>query len=270
MMGARPSNAELLDWLAVEFRESGWDIKHMYRLMIMSAAYCQSSRATPQMIERDPQNRLLARGPRFRMDGEMLRDCALEAAGLLVDQIGGPGVKPYQPGGIFEAVRGLATKPQTWDQDHGQGTYRRSIYTFWKRQSPPPNMITLDAPPRDASCPRRERTNTPLQALVLMNDPQWVEAARVLAERAMNEAGPSDGDRMEFIAKCILCRSLTFEERQIFSDSLATFRERYQSNSAAASSLLKVGDSKSSPTADLAAWTLIASELMNTDEALNK
>jgi len=270
MMGARPSNTELLDWLAVEFRESGWDIKHMYRLMITSAAYRQSARATPQSIERDPQNRLLARGPRFRMDGEMLRDCALEAAGLLVDQIGGRRVKPYKPPGIYEVVRGLPTKPQTWDQDHGAGSYRRSIYTFWKRQSPPPNMITLDAPPRDVSCPRREHTNTPLQALVLMNDPQWVEAARMLAERAMKEAGSTDREKIDFIAKSILCRSLAPDEQQIFTDSLNTFRARYQGNSKAMTSLLKVGDSKSDPTPDLAAWTLVASEMMNTDEALNK
>jgi hypothetical protein len=270
MMGARPSNPELLDWLAVEFEESGWDIKHMYRLMLSSAAYQQSARATPQLIERDPQNRWVSRGPRFRMDGEMLRDCALEAAGLLVQKIGGASVKPYQPAGVFEAVRGLATKPQTWDQDHGPGTYRRSLYTFWKRQSPPPNMITLDAPPRDVSCPRRERTNTPLQALVLWNDPQWVEAARMLADRAMKEGGRGDSDKIDFIAKAVLCRSLDADERQMFVDSLTTFRSRYQSDPAAASALVKVGDSQSSSSPELAAWTLVASELMNTDEAINK
>jgi hypothetical protein len=204
------------------------------------------------------------------MDGEMLRDCALEVSGLMVEKIGGPGVKPYQPPGIFEAVRGLATKPQTWEQDHGEGTYRRSVYTFWKRQAPPPNMITLDAPPRDVACPRRERTNTPLQALVMMNDPQWVEAARVLAARAMKEAGASDEERVGFIAKAVLCRELDREERGIFVESVKGFREKFERDAGAAGGLVKVGDSKGEVSGELAAWTMVASEMMNTDEAMNK
>jgi hypothetical protein len=273
MMGSRPSNPQLLDWLAFELRESGWNMKHMYRLMVTSAAYRQSARITPDLLEKDPQNRLLARGPRFRMDAEMLRDCALESSGLLVEKLGGPSAKPYQPPGIWEAVRGLATKPQTWEQDHGEGTYRRSLYTFWKRQAPAPDMIALDAPPRDVSCPRRERTNTPLQALVLWNDPQWFEAARMLAQRTLEQCSASDEDRLNFIAESVVCRRLSKSEQRIFLSSLKTFESRFTRKPAAAIDLLKTGDTKpdpSLPPVDLAAWTMVASEVLNTDEALNK
>ena len=273
MMGSRPSNPELLDWLAVEFRESGWDMKHMYRLMVTSAAYRQSARLMPQMIERDPQDRLLERGPRFRMDGEMLRDTALQVSGLLVEKIGGPSVRPYQPPGIWEAVRGLATRPQTWEQDHGEGTYRRSLYTFWKRQAPLPEMLALDAPLRDVSCPRRERTDTPLQALVLWNDPQWLEAARMLARRAIREGGETPESRLGFISELVLSRPMNSQEQQIFTASLAAFQAHYQADPKSAEAFLKVGDSKSDPAIarpELAAWTLVASQVLNTDEAQNK
>ena len=287
--GRRPSNPDLLDWLAVEFRDpstpstssgqasSGqavaWDVKHVYRLLVTSAAYQQSSRLTPALLEADPQNRLLARGPRFRMDAEMLRDTALQSAGLLVEKVGGPSVKPYQPPGIWEAVRGLATNPKEWVQDKGEGTYRRSMYTFLKRQAPAPDMDALNAPPRDVSCPRRDRTNTPLQALVLWNDPQWVEAARVLAQRAIREAGAEPRDRLDYIAGRVLSRPLEEDERRIFMESLESFRQRYDADPKAAAELLGVGDTKadaSLPPAELAAWTLVASQVMNTDEALNK
>ena len=273
MMGSRPSNQQLLDWLAVEFRESGWDMKHMYRLMVSSAAYRQSARLTPELLEKDPQNRLLARGPRFRMDAEMLRDCALEASGLLAEKLGGASVKPYQPPGIWEAVRGLATKPQTWEQDHGEGTYRRSLYTFWKRQAPVPDMIALDAPPRDVSCPRRERTNTPLQALVLWNDPQWFEAARMLAQHALERCDCGDEDRLDFISQTLLSRQLSKSEQEIFLRSLNTFESHFRQNPSAASDLLNTGDAKADPSlppADLASWAMVASEMMNTDEAMNR
>ena len=273
LMGDRPSNPQLLDWLAVEFRDSGWDVKHLYRLIVTSAAYRQSARITPELLERDPQNRLLARGPRFRMDAEMLRDCALEASGLLVNNLGGPSVKPYQPPGIWEAVRGLATKPQTWEQDHGDDTYRRSLYTFWKRQAPAPDMIALDAPARDVSCTRRERTNTPLQALVLWNDPQWFEAARMLAQRTLERCDCGDEDRLDVIAETLLSRQLSKTEREIFLRSLRTFESRFSQSPVAATDLLKTGDTKADPSllpANLAAWTMVASEVMNTDEAMNK
>jgi hypothetical protein len=269
MMGSRPSNPDLLDWLAVEFRESGWDVKHMYRLIVTSAAYQQSAIETPQLLDADPQNRWLTRGPRFRMDGEMLRDAALQASGLLVDQIGGPGAKPYQPPGIWEAVRGLATRPQTWIQDHGMGTYRRSVYTYWKRQAPPPDMLALDAPMRDVACTRRERTNTPLQALVLWNDPQWVEAGRMLAARAI-DAEKSDCDRLNFMARSVLCRPLDDDETAIFLASLKEFRTKFEANPKSAEALAGVGDAKGPTSPEAAAWSMVAIQIFNTDEALNK
>ena len=227
LMGDRPSHPELLDWLAVEFRESGWDVKHMYRLMVTSGVYRQSAVETPGLLEKDSDNRLLARGPRFRMDGEMLRDSALESAGLLVEHIGGPSVKPYQPPGVWEAVRGLATKPNDWVQDKGDGTYRRSLYTFLKREAPAPDMDALNAPVRDVACPRRDRSDTPLQALVLWNDTQWVEAARVLASRAMDQAGADPKSVLNYIARRILSRSLEPDEQRIFLQSFQGFRSYY-------------------------------------------
>jgi len=269
MMGSRPSNPDLLDWLAVEFHESGWDVKHMYRLMVTSAAYQQSAVVSPQLLDIDPQNRWLARGARFRMDGEMLRDSALEASGLLVEEIGGAGVKPYQPPGVWEAVRGLATKPQTWIQDHGAGTYRRSIYTFWKRQAPPPDMLALDSPMRDMACTRRDRTDTPLQALVLWNDTQWVEAGRILAARAI-DATTNDHDRLNFIARAILCRPLDNEESAIFLGSLKEFRAKFEAYPKAAAALAGVGDAHGPTSPEAAAWGMVAMQIFNTDEALNK
>jgi hypothetical protein len=181
--GQLPSHPGLLDWLAVEFRESGWDIKALYRRMVTSAAYRQSGLVSPEALEQDPQNRLLSRGPRFRMDGEMIRDYALAASGLLVEELGGPSVKPYQPGGVWEAVAMPESNTRNYQQDRGASLYRRSLYTFWKRAAPPASMETFGAPSREYCTVQRERTNTPLQALVTLNDVQFVEAARHLAER---------------------------------------------------------------------------------------
>ena len=179
--GELPSHPELLDWLAVEFRESGWDVKKLFKLMVTSATYRQSAAATPEKLEKDPQNRLLCRGPRFRMDAEMIRDYALAASGLLVEKLGGPSVKPYQPDGVWEAVAMIDSNTRSYDRDTGDNLYRRSLYTFWKRQAPPASMDIFNAPNRETCTVRRERTNTPLQALVTLNDPQFVEAARHLA-----------------------------------------------------------------------------------------
>ena len=190
IMGQRPSHPELLDWLAVEFRDSGWNIKHMYKLMAMSATYRQSAVSTPAQTAKDPRNLLLSHGPRFRMDAEMLRDIALQSGGLLVDRIGGPSVKPYQPPNVWEQVSYPTSDTVNYVQEHGPALYRRSMYTYWKRMASPPNMDVFDAPMRDAVCTRRQRTDTPLQALVTMNDVQWVEAARALAQRVIRE-----GDR---------------------------------------------------------------------------
>ena len=188
-MGQRPSHPELLDWLAVEFRESGWNVKHMYKLMVMSAAYRQSAKSTPQQLARDPKNLLLAHGPRFRMDAEMLRDVALQSSGLLVNKIGGPSVKTYQPANVWEQVGIGGSDTLVYEQDHGDALYRRSMYTYWKRMAMEPDMDAFDAPMRDVVCTRRQRTDTPLQALVTMNDVQWVEAARALAERVIKQGG---------------------------------------------------------------------------------
>ncbi len=196
IMGQRPTHPELLDWLAVEFRDSGWNIKHMYKLMVMSATYRQSSKTSSEQLAKDPRNVFLSRGPRFRMDAEMVRDIALESSGLLVDKIGGPSVKPYQPPSIWEQVSYPTSDTVRYVQEHADSLHRRSMYTYVKRMAPLPNMDAFDAPARDVVCTRRQRTDTPLQALVTMNDVQWVEAARALAVRVIREAGPLPEDEM--------------------------------------------------------------------------
>ena len=193
--GEPPSHPELLDWLAVQFREDGWDVKRFMKRLVMSATYRQSSRVTPESLAKDPANRLLAHGPRFRLDAEMLRDQALFAGGLLIETVGGPSVKPPQPFGLWEAVAYTDSNTAHFKADTGvEKLHRRSFYTFWKRTSPPPQMTTFDAPSRESCQVRRERTNTPLQALLMMNEPQFIEAARALAERTLREGG-SDGRR---------------------------------------------------------------------------
>ena len=198
MTGEEPSHQELLDWLAVEFRESGWDIKKCFRLMVTSATYRQAAAVTPEKLEKDPSNRLLSRGPRFRMDAEMVRDYALAASGLLSPKIGGPSVRPYQPPGVWEAVAMPGSNLRDYVQDHGESLYRRSMYTLWKRAAPPASMEIFNAPTREVCTVRRERTNTPLQALVTLNDTQFVEAARVLAERALKDGGATTDDAARF------------------------------------------------------------------------
>ncbi len=190
-----PSHPELLDWLATEFLSSGWDVKHMQKLIVMSATYRQSSQVTSEALQRDPANRWLARGPRFRMPAEMIRDAALSVSGLLVEKLGGPSVKPYQPDGLWEAVGYTDSNTANFAQDDGENLYRRSLYTFWKRTAPPPAMSTFDAPSREACTVRRARTNTPLQALTLMNDRQFVEASRHFAARMLAEGGETPDAR---------------------------------------------------------------------------
>ncbi len=178
--GDEPSNPELLDWMAVEFRESGWDVKRFFKMIVMSATYRQASIDTKEKLEKDPSNRLMSRGPRFRMDAEMIRDYALAASGLLVRKIGGQSVRPYQPEGVWEAVAMIGSDTRDYRRDAGDKLYRRSMYTFWKRAAPPASMDILNAPTREVCTVRRDRTDTPLQALVMLNDPQFVEAARFL------------------------------------------------------------------------------------------
>ena len=272
VMGARPSHPELLDWLAVDFREHDWDVKRFYRQIVLSATYRQSARATPQLIEKDPKNRLLARGPRFRMDGEMIRDTALASSGLLVEKIGGPSVKPYQPAGVWEAGSHQVSDTKEYAQDHGDALYRRSLYTFWKRMATMPNMDTLDVPVRDGACTRRQRTDTPLQALVLMNDPQWLEASRHLAERILKESQQTD-TRLNALSEILLSRPWGQREKAILEKALTRFATVYGQDTASAEKLLSVGESKRDtnlPASELASWMLVASAAMNLDEVLNK
>ena len=269
--GELPSHPELLDWLAVEFRESGWDVKKLFKLMVTSAAYRQAATTTPEKLVKDAANRLLSRGPRFRMDAEMVRDYALAASGLLVKQIGGPSVKPYQPDGVWEAVS-MGGNTNKYSRDKGENLYRRSMYWFWKRSAPPASMDIFNAPSREACCVKRERTNTPLQALVTLNDPQFVEAARVLADRALEVGGETDDARIEFIAERLLARPLSGDEAGIVKKSLADLVEWYKAHPDEAKQLIVVGDSK--PRAvdpvQLASWTMLTNELMNLDEILCK
>ena len=273
IMGQRPTNQELLDWLAVEFRESGWNMKHMYKLMVMSAAYRQSGKSSPQQLQKDPRNLLLSHGPRFRMDAEMLRDIALQSGGLLVDRIGGPSVKPYQPANVWEQVSYPSSDTLVYVQDHGNALYRRSMYTYWKRMASPPNMDAFDAPVRDTVCTRRQRTDTPLQALVTMNDVQWIEASRALAERVIREAGPDSAARIDRMSEILLAHEAKPQALAVLEDSFEQMRKHYEGDPKSAHALIHEGESKPQPKIpepQLAAWTMIANEMLNLDETLNK
>jgi len=271
--GELPVNQELLDWLAIQFREEGWDVKKFFRLLVTSATYRQSALATPEKLEHDPLNRFLSRGPRFRMDAEMVRDYALAASGLLVSKLGGPSVKPYQPVGVWEAVAMYGSNTRDYRQDTGENLYRRSLYTFWKRSAPPASMDIFNAPSRETCTVRRERTNTPLQALVTLNDPQFVEAAKILAQKAMNTAGESTEGRLDVISKRLLSRSFRPEELQVVKASLSDLILYYRLHEEDAKQLLSVGETKPDAKLDaatLAAWTMLTNEVMNLDEVLNK
>ena len=270
--GERPTHPELLDWLAVEFRESGWDVKKMYRLLVTSATYRQSAVATPDRLAKDPGNKLLSRGPRFRMDAEMLRDSALATSGLLVEKIGGPPVKPYQPAGIWEEVAMPESNTKIYVQGKGDDLHRRSVYTFWKRASAPASLETFDATSREVACTRRARTNTPLQAFVTMNDPQWLEAARKLAERAV-KAAPTAEARLDFMARLTLSRPLAAKESAILLRSAEIFRTRLAARPDDVPALLAIGESPADPKLpplELAQWTMVASQFLNLDEFLTK
>jgi hypothetical protein len=272
VMGTKPSHPELLDWLAVRFRESGWNVKQFYRLLVTSGTYRQSSAVTPDRLAKDAGNRLLSRGPRFRMDAEMLRDSALAVSGLLVEKVGGPSVKPYQPPDLWEEVAMPESNTRTYVPDHGEGLYRRSVYTFWKRGSMPPSMEAFDAISRENVCPRRARTDTPLQAFVTMNDPQWFEAARQLAQHAM-KATPKTEDRLNFMARRALGRSLSPREVAVFQKSIEVFGAAFDPDPKEAREILAVGESPVDATlapAELAEWTMVASQFLNLDEFLTK
>ncbi len=269
IMGTPASHPELLDWLAVEFMDKGWNVKHFYRILVTSSTYRQAALITPEKLEKDRDNALLSRGPRFRMDGEMLRDYALAASGTLSARSGGPGTKPYQPENVWEVV-GMGT--ERYQQDKGENLYRRTLYSFWKRMAPPTNMEIFNAPSREVCTVRRDRTNTPLQALVTMNDPQFVEAARNLAQLAVRSAEPDEG-RLASIGQRLLCRTWRAEEVKILEASLAELRAHYAAQPADAQALLKVGESPADPALpapELAAWTMLCNQVMNLDEVLNK
>ena len=272
VMGARPSHPQLLDWLALDFEQNGWNVKRFYRQLVLSATYRQSERITPELLEKDPKNRLLARGPRFRMDSEMIRDTALQASGLIVNKIGGPSVKPYQPPGIWESGAINGSNTRFYKQDHGDALYRRSLYTFWKRMATMPDMDTFDSPARDAACTRRQRTDTPLQALVSMNETLRLEASRKLAERLIHDS-PKEDVRLNMLGNLLLARDWKPQEKAVLEGELARFQETYKKDPADAARLLKVGESKvdrSIPAPELAAWMLVSSTAMNLDSVINK
>ena len=270
VQGAFPSHPELLDWLATELIARKWDTRAILKQIVLSATYRQSSHATVEQLERDPRNRLLGRGPRYRLSAETVRDNALAISGLLVDKVGGPSVKPYQPEGLWEDVS--VERREKYTPDLGEGLYRRSMYTFWKRTCPPPGMSAFDAPDRETCTIRRARTNTPLQALVLLNDPTYVEAARKFAERVvLSSAGTKD--RLETAFQLALCRSPDNAESTVLFKILESAKQRFEKDPAAAEKLLAVGHSQRSdiiPVSELAAWTTVTSLILNLDEAISK
>ena len=279
--GEPPSHPLLLDWLASELQQPQqpgaqhpWDLKHLIRQIVLSDTYRQSTAVTPQLLERDPENRLLARGPRFRLDAETLRDQALFVSGLLYEKIGGPSVKPPQPSGLWNAVGYTDSNTANFSADQGhQAVHRRTLYTFIKRTAPPPQMSTFDGPSRESCVVRRERSNSPMQALLLMNDPQFVECARGLAERTMKEASESVDKRAAFVLRQCLLRVPTNVEVAGLVEDFHSFHNEFSTNPESAKALLAVGEesvgSDFDP-AELAAWTMVSNVVLNLDEFLNK
>jgi hypothetical protein len=266
--GEWPSHPELLDWLATEFVRTGWDIKAMQKLIVTSATYRQSSRTTPELLQKDPENRLLARAPRLRLPAGAIRDQALAVSGLLVEQLGGPSVKPYQPAGLWKELSG-----QEYVQDKGQKLYRRSLYTFWKRSSPPPSLMNFDAAGREACVVRETRTNTPLQALDLMNDVTYLEASRKLAERVMKEQRTSPDERIALAFRLITARDPTPREATVLGDALSSYLAEYKNRPDEARKYLSQGESPRDEELDpgeLAAYSAVASLILNLDETITK
>jgi mono/diheme cytochrome c family protein len=268
--GEWPSHPELLDWLATEFMRTGWNVKALQKLIVTSAAYRQSSRTTPELLQRDPENRLLARGPRLRLPAEMIRDQALFDAGLLVEKIGGPSVYPYGSPSLWKEIGMQDTE---YVQGHGEDLYRRSLYTFWKRTIPPPEMINFDAANREACVVRETRTDTPLQALNLMDDITFVEAARMIGQRMLEEGGPSAGDRLRFGFRLVTGRFPSIAEQAILQQNLRFHREYFSGKPKETEAYLSQGESPRDPKLDpveLAAYASVGSLLLNLDEAVTK
>ena len=271
--GESPSHPELLDWLAVEYRECGWNTRHLVKLLVTSRAFGRQASIAPEHLAADPENRLLARGPRIRLDAEQIRDNALAVSGLLVPTLGGRGVRPYQPDNIWEPVGFAGSNTQRYARDTGPALWRRSLYTFVKRTAPPPFMVNFDAPNREQFCGRRERSNTPLQALQLMNDVQHVEAARALATRALASGPADDAARIDWLFRTVIARAADSAEMAVVAEELATHRSRYAADPDAAKRLVAVGESKAPenlPAEELAAWTLLSNMLLNLDETLSR
>jgi len=267
--GQRPSHPELLDWLATEFIRIGWDIKALQKTIVMSATYRQSSKVTPALLDKDPDNRLLARGPRIRLSAQLIRDQALAASGLLVNEIGGPSVKPYQPEGLWEEI----ATGGPYHQDKGDKLYRRSLYTYWKRTVAPPSMVNFDASMRESCRVRENRTNTPLQALTLMNEITYVEAARMLAQRVILEAGISPEQRLSRLFRLVTARTPQDREMKILLEGLHHHLQQYRNDRQSAEQLIASGDSQPDPlidAAELAAYTAISSLMLNLDEVITK
>ena len=267
--GEWPVNPPLLDWLAVEFMEKGWDVKHMQHLIVTSSTYRQQSKATPELLQKDPDNRLLARGPRLRLGPEVIRDQALAASGLLVEKIGGPSVKPYQPPGLWQEL----SSGGGYAQDKGAGLYRRSLYTYWKRTVAPPFMGNFDSPNREVCTVYENRTNTPLQALDLMNDTIFLETSRKLAERMITEGGATPEQHIARAYELLLARQPKLAEQRILLSALTKFQTTYEKDPNAAAEFLSYGDSSRKPgipTTELAAYTSVASMILNLDATINK
>ncbi|HXT39337.1 MAG TPA: DUF1553 domain-containing protein, partial [Candidatus Angelobacter sp.] len=265
--GAVPTHPELLDWLARDFMTSGWNYKVLLKKIAMSATYRQSSKAGPELIGRDPDNKLLARGPARRLTAEMLRDEALAVSRLLAGKIGGPSVKPYQPPGLWEIAMG---NPK-YEQSRGDDLHRRSLYTFWKRTVPPPTMIAFDAPQRNVCIVRRQSTSTPLQALALLNDTQIVEAARFVSERMLKEGGNTLADQIAWAFRLVTSRRPTPQEITVLKRLFQEQHDLFAGDQQAAAKLLAVGEQPNNPAlppVDLAAGTVLAEALLNHDEAV--
>jgi len=271
--GEIPTHPELLDWLAVTFRESGWDVKALVRTCVTSATFRQSTQAPADHWKCDPENRLLGRGPRVRLDAEQIRDNALAVSGLINLEIGGKGVRPYQPPNIWEPVGFLGSNTRIYKADTGSALYRRSIYTFLKRSAPPPYMANFDAPNRENQCVRRERSNTPLQVLQLMNDEQHIEAARALAERMISTGGATPQERVQFAFHTVLARDANADETKTVLAELDAHRALFQQDEESAKKTIAHGESKPDcnlPAVELASYTMLANMILNLDETINR
>lgn len=272
---------ELLDWLSSEFMRpqrpgasQNWDVKHLVKTIVMSSAYRRDAAVTDKLLAADPANRLLARGPRFRLDAESLRDQALFVSGLYVDQLGGPSVKPPQPDGLWQAVGYSGSNTVRFVADTGpEKVHRRTLYTFIKRTAPPPQMAIMDAPSRESCVLRRERTNSPMQALMLMNDPQYFECARALAELALREGGQTELEKVKWMFRRCLLRPPQTQELQGLLSDLADYEKDFQADREAAAKLVSIGDQpplENVAVEKLASWTMIATTLLNLDETVSK